>query len=80
MKDISLTSYNIESYKYGSKQIKAKSACAKACYLMARENRVSYYDVKASIIKIEEIKQSNIKPVYDINDMRRHEFSMKTND
>jgi len=50
---------------------------------MAKENRVSYYEMRATITNVvnnDEVKQNDIKPVYDINDMKRHEFSMKTND
>lgn len=81
-----MTSYTIESYKYGSKTLKARSADKahnKACFLMAKEHRVSYYEMKATIIDVVrngEIKQKPLKPIYDINDMKRHEFSMLTND
>lgn len=76
-----MTFYTVESYKYGSKTLKASSANKarnKACYLIAKEQRVSYYDVIATIISV--VKQKSTKPVYNINDMKRHEFNMLTND
>lgn len=81
-----MTFYIVESYKYGSKTLKASSANKarnKACYLIAKEQRVSYYDVIATIISVvnnSRVKQKSTKPVYNINDMKRHEFNMLTND